>query len=290
MTEPLEPGGDSAVEFANEPDALDAIVDDVTEFVAEQVSTVGKRGAVVEISGGLNSAVLTMLAADALGADRVFGLVLPAYMSTEADAVTAELVAEGLGIEYEQVQLLPFVHLFQELSAPETAGPQDVAATTRAIDRMRMACAYYVAETTDRLVLGTEDRTQWLLGTATKYGIARGDVLPLGDLYRTEVANLAYHIGIPDGLCEPAVERDETSDGSDLDVNPRTLDAILQLLVDGDEEIGQTATELDVPIETVRVCAERHVENRHKRSLPPTPETSSGDRYDRFHEIELRFN
>lgn len=279
-----------ATAFATEPGELDAIVEEAVEFVAERVGATGRDGVVVEISGGLDSAVATMLAVDALDADAVFGLLLPAYLHTAADALTAELVAEGLGIEYAEVQLLPFVHLFSELSVPGEEGPRDVDATTDAIDRMRMACAYYVADTMDRLVLGTENRTDRLLGATTKYGVRRGDLLPLGDLYRTEVENVAEHIGIPRGAYESEEVQAHSSTALELDVDLSTVDEMLHRLVDEDEEIDRIAAELGVEREAVQTVAERHVRTRHQRTPPPTPRTAPSGRYDNFHEIELRFD
>lgn len=283
-------GGGPAAGFASDPDELAGVVDGITSFIAEQVSETGRSGVAVEISGGLNSAVATMLAADALGAGRVFGLLLPAYMSTEADALTAELVAKGLEIEYSKVQLLPFVHLFHELSVPEEDDPHDADATANAIDRMRMACTYYAAETTNRLVLGTESRTEWLLGTVTKYGVRRGDLLPLGDLYETEVRNVADHIGIPRGVYDSPEVWTGPTVVPEIDADPMTVDAILRHLVDEDEGIDGTADDLGVDSDVVRTLAEQHVRSRDQRTLPPTPETADVDRYDRFHEIELKFD
>lgn len=284
------PIDDPSTGFASRPEELDAIADGITDFLSEHVSAGGRSGVVVEIGGGLNAAVATMLAVDALGADRVFGLVLPAYMSTEADALTAELVAEGLGIEYARVQLLPFVHLFRELSLPESDDPVGADATAKAVDRMRMACARYVADARDRDVLGTEDRTEWLLGTVTTHGVRRGDLRPLGDLYRTEVWNLAEHVGIPHDVCESTGGWGDRPPVQGVDADPTTVDAVLRLLVDEDEDIERTAAELGVDPAVVRRLAERHVRTADRRRLPPTPETATPDRYDRFHEIELRFD
>jgi NAD+ synthase len=141
----------------------------------------------------------------------------------------------------------------------------------------------------NRLVLGTENRTEWLLGTVTKYGARRGDLLPIGGCYRTEVGNLAGRLGIPDGILEADADGQERADRSVGDVSPPTLDAVLVKLVDEDKEIDQTALELGIDAETVRQYAELVVDSRHKREQPRTPATARDDRYDRFHEIELKF-
>lgn len=275
-------------ELASDPEELEVIATDVREFLAGRVSRADRSGVVVEIGGGLSAAVTTMLAVDALGRERVYGLLLPAYMSAEADARTAELVAEGLGIDYETVQLLPFVHLFRELSAPEVDRPEGVRAMENAVDRMRAAAAYYAANTMDRLVLGTESRTEWLLGTATKYGVRRGDLLPLGHLYRTEVRNLADHIGIPVGVYDRPLGERRPVEG--VEVDGPTVDAVLGRLVDEDVGIARAAEELGVDERAVQALAERHARSRHMRAPPPTPATPTDDWYERFHEVELRFD
>lgn len=266
-------------------DALDRRRGRIVEFVAGAVRDSGTDGVVLAVSGGIDAAVATVLAVEALGADRVFGLLLPSYKATESDAHTAELLAEGLGIEYRKVQLLPFVHLFRELAVPERDPPDGVRAMTNAVDRIRTACAYYAANVLDRLVLGTENRTEWLLGTATKYGVRRGDLLPLGDCYRTEVRALAGHIGLPTGVWEREGDRGTIGPGA---LDPSALDALLVRLVDEDQGIGQTAVDLGIDEAVVRRYATRVVESGHKRRPAPTPRTAATG-YDRFHEIELQF-
>lgn len=288
MPEPVD-ATEVANHLATEPAELDELAEDVVGFIDDRVRRSGTDGVVVVIGGGINSAVATMLAVDALGRERVFGLLLPSYKHNESETFAAELFVEGLGIEYETVQILPFVHLFQELSVPELPPPESVRAMNNAVDRIRAACAYYAANVMNRLVLGTENRTEWLLGTVTKYGARRGDLLPIGAYYRTEVGNLARRLGIPDGILEPDADGREGADRSVGDVSPTTLDAVLVKLVDEDKEIDQTALELGVDAETVRQYAELHVGSRHKREQPPTPETARDDCYDRFHEIELQF-
>lgn len=288
MPEPIDVS-DVVEQLATEPRELDTLADDIVRFIDGRVRRSGTDGVVVVIGGEINSAVATLLAVEALGRERVFGLLLPSYKHNESETFAAELFAEGLGIDYESVQILPFVHLFQELSVPDLPPPESVSATSNAVDRIRTACVYYAANVMNRLVLGTENRTEWLLGTVTKYGARRGDLLPLGACYRTEVGNLAGRLGIPDGILDSDAGAWNGVDRTIGAVSPTTLDAVLVKLVDEDKEIDQTALELEIDPETVRQYAELHVSSRHKREQPRTPETTRDDRYDRFHEIELQF-
>lgn len=272
------------------PDRLDHLADEIAGFVADRVQSRDTTGVVVVLGGGVDPAVATILAVDALGPDRVFALLLPSYKHTEAETVTGELLVRGLGVDYETVQLLPFVHLFQELTVPDPGPPDDVGATTAAVDRMQTACAYYAAEVTDRLVLGTANRTDWLLGTVTKYGPRQGDILPLGTTYRTEVEALAGRLGIPEGLYAPGPPAPPGLQGVVKERSPATLDAVLVALVDEDVAIDRVAAEFDLDPTIVRAVAERHVASWPTRTMPPSPEATSDDRDGRFHELELRFD
>jgi len=282
----MSPSGDAdaANALAADPTALDRLVAGITRFVADRTAAADAEGVVVVLSGRLHSTVVAMLAVEALGPDRVFGLVLPAYMRSQADAMAAELVAEGLGIEYAQAQLLPFVHCFHELSVPGSEGARDVRATASALDRLRAACAWYAADVMDRLVLGTADRTAFLLGTADG---GEADLWPLGDCYRTEVVRLADHLGIPAGVCEPA--DDPLASLPVGEVAPETVDAVLSALVEADLAIDATAEELGVGEAVVRALAARHVRRGRAGHGPVTPASATTHPDDRFHELELHF-
>ncbi|MFC7138111.1 NAD(+) synthase [Halobaculum litoreum] len=158
------------------------------------------------------------------------------------------------------------------------------------VARVRMACAYYVANTTTTLVLGTCDRTERMLGTVTKYGDDAADVHPLGGLYRTEVVALGRELGLPDRVVdqpstlESAIgRREEAAFGASFDV----IDAVLERLVDRDIGIERTAEELDADQEVVRRFAGDHVRTKHKRAMPPTTAQRVGP--GAFHELELKF-
>lgn len=288
MTPPSLPDDAPPVAFMSSPDELDATVDEITGFITERVAVTDHEGVVADIGGDLNSAVAVMLAVRALGADRVLGL-LPDEAPTASDGMTAELVAEGLQIEYEYVQVSDVIPRVEGLSSLVDETDRSECAKSNAVDRLRMVCAFYVADVMDRLVIGTETRTEGLLGTTTRFGVRQGGILPLGDLFRTEVRNLADHIGIPEGMCGAGRFTVEDALAPSFDLDPYSLDAVLLRLVDEDAGIEQTAMGLDVDAEIVRALAERHVATRHRRIPRPTPRTWDADRYDRFHEIELRF-
>jgi len=116
---------------------------------------------------------------------------MPVQLNDEAPARDAEAVASILDVDYRRVPLQPLVTAFQRVVGTAGEPADDLVAVGNASERFRMTCAYYVANTTNRLVVGTVTRTERLLGSVTKYGENGVDLSLFGDLYRTEVRALA---------------------------------------------------------------------------------------------------
>ncbi len=251
---------------------------DLHEFLTGVVAGAGAERAVVALDGTLGSRVVATLAADAIGPERVTGLVMPAYLTHADAAQEAELVAEVLGMEYTRVQLTPLLAAFQTTMESSPGATDDLVATESALARLRTACAYYVANVADGVVLGTTDRTALFTGTVVKHGDTGVDCLPLGDLYRTEVRALADLLDLPEPSSATAggegMAANRARDGRDLDNTVR--DRVLHSLVDQGESTTAVADRLDLPHTTVERVATWRAETAHKRRAPPTPTTRGG--------------
>ena len=266
--------------FATTPAAVKELQTRVMAFVADVVDEVGVDGVVVTLDGGLSSTVVATLAADAVGPDRVVGLVMPAHLSGEAAARKAETVAMALDISYSRVHLHPLLGAFQEAMGATPGPADDLVATGNALARFRTTCADYVATTTNALVLGAATRTDRLLG-ATEHAGTGDDCLPLGDLYRTEVTALATAVGVPDDVV--AGTPGSGFVGGDFDpvefgVEPETVDRVLRSIVD--EGLGvpavvdRTETDGDVVDRIRRRCEAA----QRRRRRPLSPATTDADR------------
>lgn len=244
------------------------------EFLQDVVADAGVDGVVVVLDGGVESTVAAAMAADALDAERVTGLVMPARLSGEAAARDAEAVASALGIEYSRLQLQPLLTAFQEVIGTSGGPADDLVALENAAERFRMTCAYYVANTRDRLVVGTVNRTQRLLGSVAKHGGNGVDVDLLGDLYRTEVRAVAADLEVPEEVLDrrprPA-DRTGPTDAERLGVEPRTLDSLLRLLIDEGHAAEAVADRIGVDTEVVERAKRWCSNTRHKRHSPPKP-------------------
>lgn len=246
----------------------------LTLFIEEYVERSNANGVVVGMSGGVDSTLTASLAVDALGPDRVFGLLLPCNLTAEAGSHDALTVAEALGIDYREVHLQPLVRCFEDLLVGDGDRDERVRALGNATARLRMTCLYYAANTRSKLVLGTGNRSERLLGYFTKHGDGGCDLLPLANLYKTEVRALARHVGLPCRIVEKPSTAGlwaEQTDEDELGASYDRIDAVLHYVVDRRYRAETVAEELDIPIETVWEIVNGHVETHHKRRLPATP-------------------
>ena len=269
QAEPLVEG--SAVSLDLSEAELEAHREHITEFITGVVDDAGADGAVIGLSGGIDSTLTAHLAVEALGADAVHGLVMPSEVNTETNMSDAERVAELLDIEYDVLDINPIVDAFVD-AYPEGADDQMALGNVRV--RTRAVLNYFVANAESRVVLGTGNRSEAMTGYFTKYGDQAVDCNPIGNLYKRQVRQLAAHIGVPEDLVEkpPSAEMwVGQTDESEMGLGYDTLDAILALHVDGPFSKSATIETLGVPESAVDRVVELVEASAHKRTMPPAP-------------------
>jgi NAD+ synthase len=184
----------------------------------------------------------------------------------------AKLVAEKLGIKYEVIEISRICESITSLYLPSKKDP---VAEGNVKARVRMTLLYYAANKLKRLVVGSGDRSEILIGYFTKYGDGGVDLLPLGGLYKTQVRELAKFIGVPSHIvAKPSSPRlwvGHTAE-DELGLSYGSLDLILHGLIDLKMDREKVAMEVGAQLETVE-RVERMVEaTQHKRSMPPIAE------------------
>lgn len=280
---------------------FEKIANQYKTFIRCVVNDADADGVVVGLSGGIDSTTAATLAVDALGRERVYGIVLPAAPSSPANIRDAQKQAYELGINFRTVDVQPVVDCLTEtmtrdlrllqvddehgvnnsdvpIQLPVTSDREYSHTVGNAIARVRMQALYFEANLRNMLVLGTGNRTEIALGYFTKYGDGGVDVQPLGDLYKTEVRSLARHLDVPDEIVDKQPTAglwEEQTDADELGADYETIDAILRRLVDGDDSTEEVARSLNVGVELVERYAEMYEEAAHKRGTPPTPGTYS---------------
>jgi len=244
----------------------------IVAFIADLVDDAGATGAVLGISGGVDSTLTAHLAVEALGEDGLHGLVMPSAVNDPEVMSDAGRVAEDLGIEYDVVEIQPIADaVFDALPGPAT----DRMARGNVFVRTRAVCNYLVANAEDRIVLGTGNRAEALTGYYTKYGDQAVDCNPIGNLYKQQVRQLAAHVGVPRDLVmqEPTAGMWEgQTDADELGLDYDTVDSILAAHVDGGLSRSATVRELGVPEPAVDHVVTLHERSAHKRAMPPAPD------------------
>ncbi len=249
------------------PKLPDHAVTTIHTFLRAHALAPGFDGVVVGLSGGIDSALTARLARDALGPAHVLGVLLPdAGYPAELRAET-EAYGRALGIETRTVSIDPIVAAFRE-AVP--AG-DDRVALGNIKARVRMTACYAFARATHRLIAGAGNKSELLLGYFTKYGDGGVDLLPIGDLYKTEVRDLAAALALP----ESVRSRPPTAglwagqtDEAELGASYADIDRVLRGLEELRRE-DEIAERTGLPREKVRAIVARVDANRHKRRLPP---------------------
>lgn len=239
----------------------------IARFVRAHALASGGDGVVLGLSGGIDSALCARLCADALGPERVLAVVLPDAAFPAALLREGEAYARSLGIEHRVVGIDGIEQ------AVRTALPEVADRTTlgNVKARARMLLLYSLARDRRRRVVGTGNKSELLLGYFTKYGDGAADLLPIGDLYKTQVRELAARLGLPSAVRErppTAGLWEGQTDEAELGLPYALLDQILF----GIEQLAapaEIAAALGQPLEVVTAVEDRVLAHRHKRRTAP---------------------
>jgi NAD+ synthase len=219
----------------------------------------GSKGIVVGLSGGVDSAVAATFCCRAIGGDKVLGLTLPSNVSNPADIKDAAALCKHLGMDHRVISIDPMLECFKTM--PDFKESRYLLGNLMA--RIRMTVLYYHANREQKIVCGTSNRSEFMLGYCTKYGDNAADLQPLLHLYKTEIYEYAKELGIPESIMKKAPSAglwEGQSDEEEIGLSYERIDASLRSL----EVLGWQAT---TPIEEKVLELVRKSE--HKRLPAP---------------------
>jgi NAD+ synthase len=250
------------VEIPTNPTLLREIL---TGFIRNEVQKTGLTRVVVGLSGGVDSALSAMLAAEALGVKNVLAVLMP-YKSSHSDSQThADMIARASGIESMFADITPQIDAYFE-SFPDA----DARRRGNKMARERMTILYDHSARWSGLVLGTSNKTELLLGYGTLHGDMASAINPLGDLYKTQVWALAEALGVPEVIVRKEPSADlwvgQTDEG-ELGFTYREVDQLLYLMVDQRYTKPELVT-AGFPERFVDDVAQRIMSSQFKRRLP----------------------
>jgi NAD+ synthase len=169
--------------------------DKLTSWIKEKVTDAGLRGVVFGMSGGIDSSVVAALSKRAFP-DTALGLVMPCH-SIEQDALDAMAMSDKFAIETTKVALDSIYDSLVQILSAGLEAPLSKLTQSNIKSRLRMITLYSFANQLGYIVVGTSNKSELSTGYFTKYGDSGIDILPLGNLVKTQVRELAEYLGVP---------------------------------------------------------------------------------------------
>ncbi|MDD3988177.1 MAG: NAD(+) synthase [Candidatus Omnitrophica bacterium] len=244
-------------------------IKNIQNWIKEQVEQAKKDGVILGISGGIDSAIIAFLATQALGKEKVIGVLLPCE-SSEDSLIDAQNVVSALGIKAYKVDLTkryqPFKNLF---GADETKA--FVNANIKS--RLRMTVLAAFANQNNMLVIGTTNKTELLTGYYTKFGDGGVDIEPIADFYKTEIYQIAEVLGLPESIINKApsadlgitsTDEEEFSKIIGEEITYEEIDKIFKHVIEGEEIDISNISQVKV-----KGVLSLMYNSEHKRNTPP---------------------
>jgi NAD+ synthase len=248
------------IDISIDPKEISTIIKD---FIKTYVQSSGCKGVVIGLSGGIDSAVTAILCRDSLGKKNVNCLFLPDESTPDSDFKHYKLIAKKFGLSYEVEDI---TNVVKEISKNCILKP-DKYALANVKTRARMILLFEYANMTKNLVCGTSNKSEMLVGYFTKYGDGGVDIMPLGDLYKTQVWELAKFLKIPKDI----ISKPPTAglwkgqfDEQELKLSYKQLDKILNGL-EKKIDLDDIAKIVGVKKSEVERVKRMRIKTQHKR-------------------------
>lgn len=244
----------------------------LTGFVKSEITRMGFTRAIINLSGGLDSALSCVLAAEALGPENVLALRLPYRTSSPDSLGHAQLMIDQFKVQSETIDITDMVDpLIKYDPAMSEKRKGNIMA------RARMIALYDRSEVFKALPIGTSNKTEILLGYTTMWGDMASALNPIGDLYKTQVRQLSRALAVPDVIIDKPPSADlwaGQTDESELGFTYEQVDKLLFLIVD-QRYSAQECVEEGFDEAFVQSVIGRVRRNQFKRMMPPIAKVSN---------------
>ena len=246
--------------------------EEIIKFIKDKVSEANANGLVVGLSGGIDSTLTAYLATEAVGKQNVFGIIMPSTTTPTEDKIHGTDIAKILGIDYKEIAIDSILNEFLSVTSYKTENEQLAIGNLKA--RIRMSIIYYYANSKNYLVSGTGNKSEILIGYFTKHGDGACDIEPIGDLYKTDVFELAKSMNVPDEIINKPPRAGlwtNQTDEDEIGMSYENLDKILYQYVDNQKTTSEISENLEIPIDEINMIINKVKNNAHKSKVPESP-------------------
>lgn len=246
----------------------ETITKTIEEFLAKQLEKNKANGLILGLSGGIDSAVLAYLCKRTLK-EKTLAIIMPdTQITPNTETEDAMKMIALTGLEYKLIDINPIVNEYSNYLEPNEWAKGNLRA------RIRANILYYYANAKNYLVLGSSDKSEYLIGYFTKYGDGASDLVPIISLYKLQVREIAKFLGVPQNVVEkkssPHLWKDHGAE-KELGMSYEDIDSILYCIFDKKLSVEKTVEILHVEKPIVDKVYQLHINSIHKRESQQKP-------------------
>ncbi|NDB32562.1 MAG: NAD+ synthase [Nitrososphaeria archaeon] len=239
------------------------IQNDIETFLAKHLQQ--SKGFVFGLSGGIDSAVIAHVCAKSFK-EKSLALIMPdSKISPKEETEDALYTVDKLGIDYKLIDINMIHSQFGAVLE------QDQRALGNLRARIRANLLYYYANMKNYLVLGSSDKSEYLIGYFTKFGDGSSDIMPIASLYKTQVRQLAKYLDVKESIISkkssPHLWKNHLAE-DELGIPYEQIDCILYCIVDKKMSVSETQTTTNISADKIQKINQLHINSEHKRSTP----------------------
>ncbi|QUC65223.1 NAD+ synthase [Nitrosopumilus sp. K4] len=239
-----------------------SITKTIEKFLLEKIEENNSNGLILGLSGGIDSAVLAYLCKRVVK-DKTLALLMPdTDITPKSETEDALKMIALTGIEYKLIDIKPIVNEYSKYLEPNDWAKGNLRA------RVRANILYYYANAKNYLVLGSSDKSEFLIGYFTKHGDGAADLIPIISLYKLQVREIARYLEVPQNVIEkkssPHLWKDHGAE-KEIGISYEEIDSILYCMFEKKLSLDQIAESTNIGKETIQKVQQLHIKSQHKR-------------------------